>query len=136
MSFMDWSESYSIGVAIFDDEHKKLIAIINALHEALSASIADRDLQRISDSLLEYTLMHFRHEEMYFDDWAYPYAAAHIAEHSTLRERVFKYRRQIQEKESRELGLEMMAFLRDWLANHILVEDRKYGEFLYAKGLR
>jgi hemerythrin-like metal-binding protein len=73
---------------------------------------------------------------MYFDDWAYPEAASHIAMHAKLREQVFNYRRQILEKGNRELGLEMMAFLRDWLSDHILVEDRKYGEFLYRKGLR
>ena len=26
MSFMEWSDRYSVGVAVFDDEHKKLIA--------------------------------------------------------------------------------------------------------------
>lgn len=136
MRFMEWSDRFSIGVAVFDDEHKKLIAIINSLHEALSSGIADADLKRISDNLVEYTLMHFRHEEMYFDDWAYPEAEAHTALHSRLREQVFNFRRQIQEKNSRELGLDMMEFLRQWLSEHILVEDRKYGRFLFEKGLR
>jgi len=136
MSFMNWSDRYSIGVAIFDDEHKKLIAIINRLYEGVTAGISPADLTLISDSVVEYVLMHCRHEEMYFDDWAYPEAVAHTAMHAQLREQVFKYRRQIQEKDGKELGLEMMNFLRDWLANHILVEDRKYGEFLYRKGLR
>lgn len=136
MAFMDWSERYSIGVAIFDDEHKKLIAIINNLHAAITKGINNDDLKRISDSLVEYTLMHFRHEEMYFDDWAYPDAVAHTANHAKLREQVFTYRRQIQEKNSAELGMEMLEFLRQWLSHHILVEDRKYGQFLYHKGLR
>lgn len=136
MRFMEWSDRFSIGVAIFDDEHKKLIAIINSLHEALSNGIADADLKRISDNLVEYTLMHFRHEEMYFDDWAYPEAETHTALHARLREQVFNFRRQIQEKNSRELGLDMMEFLRQWLSEHILVEDRKYGRFLFEKGLR
>lgn len=136
MAFMEWSERFSVGVAIFDDEHKKLIAIINNLHEAITKGIAMDDLQRISDQLVEYTLMHCRHEEMYFDDWAYPDAVAHTAAHGKLREQVFNYRRQILEKNSMELALEMMDFLRQWLSDHILVEDRKYGEFLYHKGLR
>ena len=136
MSFMEWNKSYSVGVAIFDEEHKKLIVIINQLYEAIAAGVDASALQKISDSLVEYTLMHFRHEEMYFDDWAYPDAAAHIAIHAELRQRVFDYRRQIMEKDSRELADELAVFLRDWLTQHILVEDRKYGEFLYRKGLR
>jgi hemerythrin len=136
MSFMEWNKDFSVGVAIFDDEHKKLIGIINRLHEALETGVDRTALQKTTDDLVEYTLMHFRHEEMYFDDWAYPDAANHIACHAKLRQQVFDYRKQIQDKDSLELGRELAVFLRDWLGNHILVEDRKYGAFLYEKGLR
>ncbi len=136
MSFMEWSDRYSVGVAVFDDEHKKLIAIINELYDAVKAGIDKLDLQRVSDKLVEYTLMHFKHEEMYFDDWAYPNSAAHIAKHAQLRQQVFEYRKQILEADSKELALDMLDFLRDWLNQHIMVEDRKYGVFLSAKGLR
>ena len=136
MPFMEWKKDYSVGVAIFDDEHKKLIAIINQLHEVFAAGVDKLALQQISDSLVEYTLMHFRHEEMYFDDWAYPAASEHIAVHAELRRQVFAYRKQILEKKSEDLAQEMTLFLRDWLLHHIMVEDRKYGTFLYGKGLR
>lgn len=136
MSFTEWNKGYSVGVAIFDDEHKKLIGIINQLHEATVAGVDTLVLQRISDSLVEYTLMHFRHEEMYFDDWAYPGAAEHVAIHAQLRQKVFEYRRQILEKDSRELADELAAFLHDWLTQHIMGDDRKYGQFLCEKGLR
>ena len=136
MSFVEWNKGYSVGVAIFDDEHKKLIAIINQLHAAIADGVDKLALQRISDSLVEYTLMHFRHEEMYFDDWAYPDAAAHIAIHAKLRQQVFEYRKQIIAKDSAVLAEELARFLGDWLTEHILVEDRKYGAFLYEKGLR
>jgi len=133
---MEWKKDYSVGVAIFDDEHKKLIAIINQLHEAFTVGVDKLALRRISNSLVEYTLMHFRHEEMYFDDWAYPAASEHAAIHAKLRQQVFEFSKQIQEKDSKELAEEMTVFLRDWLLNHILVDDRKYGAFLYDKGLR
>lgn len=133
---MEWTTAFSVGVAIFDDEHKKLIAIINQLHEAIDAGVDRQALQNVTDNLVEYTLMHFRHEEMYFDDWAYPFAAEHAAIHARLRQQVFDYRKQIQDRDSRALADELAVFLRDWLANHILVEDRKYGEFLCRKGLR
>jgi hemerythrin-like metal-binding protein len=136
MPFMEWKKDYSVGVAIFDDEHKKLIAIINQLHEAFAAGVDRLTLQQISDSLVEYTLMHFRHEEMYFDDWAYPEAGEHIAVHAKLRQQVFEYRKQIMEKEAWDLAQDMALFLRDWLLHHILIDDRKYGAFLYDKGLR
>lgn len=136
MSVIEWNKGYSVGVAIFDEEHKKLIAIINQLQTAIAAGVDKLALQRISDSLVEYTLMHFRHEEMYFDDWAYPEAAEHIAIHAELRRQVFEYRKQIMEKDSAVLAEELVQFLSDWLTEHILVDDRKYGTFLFEKGLR
>jgi hemerythrin len=136
MSFLEWDKSYSVGVAIFDDEHKKLIAIINQLHDAVVDGVDRLALQRISDNLVEYVLMHFRHEEMYFADWAYPAASDHIASHTKLRQQVFEYRKQIMEKDSAILAQELSHFLRDWLIQHIMVEDRKYGDFLARKGLR
>ncbi len=136
MSFMEWNERYSVGVAVFDDEHKKLVAILNELHASVSTGVDKLVLQRVSDKLVEYTLMHFRHEEMYFDDWAYPEAEKHIAMHSSLRQQVFDYRKQILEMDSVDLALEMLDFLRNWLSQHIMVEDRKYGAYLHEKGLR
>ncbi len=136
MAFLDWCTDYSIGVAIFDDEHKKLVTIINTLHDAIQKGVDEAALGGISDAMVEYTLMHFRHEEMYFDDWAYPDADAHVAAHVQLREQVFAYRQQISQRDSRTLADEMLTFLRDWLVHHIMVEDRAYGEFLHDKGLR
>lgn len=136
MAFMDWRAEFSVGVAIFDDEHRKLIALINQLHDAITTGASQNDLNAICDGLIEYTLMHFRHEEMYFDDWGYPDAAAHIANHAKLREEVFTYRQQIGEVDGANLADEMMEFLRQWLTIHIMVEDRAYGEFLYDKGVR
>jgi hemerythrin len=136
MSFMEWNDRYSVGVAVFDDEHKKLVAILNELHASVTAGVDKLALQRVSDKLVEYTLMHFRHEETYFEDWAYPGAERHMAMHSRLRQQVFEYRKQILEMDSMDLALEMLDFLKNWLTQHIMVEDRKYGVYLHEKGLR
>ena len=40
------------------------------------------------------------------------------------------------DKDATALAGELAALLSGWLTKHILVEDRKYGEFLCQKGLR
>ena len=36
MVWMEWTQEYSVNIAGIDDQHKKLIGIINEVHEALS----------------------------------------------------------------------------------------------------
>lgn len=132
---MEWKEDFSVGIAVFDDEHRKLIALINRLHESASGGSDRLALQRISDELVDYTLQHFRHEEEYFEEWGYPGAKEHIVRHEQLQCRVFEYRKRIHGTETPELALEMLHFLCDWLRCHIMVEDRKFGRFLLQKGV-
>jgi hemerythrin len=136
MPFMEWTDQFSVGVAVFDDEHKKLIAIINTLYDSVAAGADKLALQRVCDDLVDYTISHFRHEEEYFEEWGYPDAKDHVASHEALRRQVFEYRNRIRSAESSELASELLRFLREWLARHIMIEDRTYGHFLTQKGFR
>ena len=132
MSFMPWTDDFSIGIAMFDDEHKKLVRMINELHACIAAGNNEQTVRRVCDELVEYTVMHFGHEEMYFYDVSYPDATEHAAIHADMKRKVLEYREKIGRNDSSNLAIELLSFLRSWLANHILVEDRKYSEFLKA----
>ena len=43
MEFMTWTSDLSVGVAVLDDDHKRLIGIINQLHYGIKAG-HDRDV--------------------------------------------------------------------------------------------
>lgn len=132
---MEWSDQLSVGVAVFDEEHKNLIRMINELHDSIAAGIDDSDLRRVADHLVEHAMMHFRHEEMYFCEAAYPAAEEHAALHENFKQRVFAYRERIGREDTVVLAAELMVFLRDWLADHVLIEDKKYGVYLNTAGI-
>lgn len=136
MAYLPWNDSYSIGVELFDNEHKQLVAIANELYDAVAQEVDVSALERILDRLIEHVVLHFRHEEMYFDDWNYPEKAEHLASHRRLRREIFNYRERLHSQPSPELASALFEFLRLWLTQHILTEDRAYGAFLIAKGLR
>lgn len=136
MAFIDWDDSYSIAIPFFDEEHKAMFALANDLYEAASSEVETPDLERICDRLIEHVVMHFRHEEMYFEDWQYPERTGHTAAHRTLRRQLFGYREQLRTNPEPEHLAELFQNLKLWLVRHILDQDVPYGAFLIERGLR
>lgn len=134
MAMMEWSSALSVSVKQFDDQHKKLVAMVNQLHDAMKVGKGGEVLGPILNSLISYTASHFADEERLMLQNGYPDLAKHKAEHDKLTSQVLDLQKQYQ---ATNMGLSMavMAFLRDWLVNHIQGEDKKYGPFLNGKGI-
>ena len=60
---------------------------------------------------------------------------AHKAEHDELTKQVLDFQRRFQAR-SAGLSMELMAFLKNWLINHIQGSDKQYAPFLHGKGVR
>jgi hemerythrin len=64
----------------------------------------------------------------------YPEYQKRLAQHEAFKLKVIDYRTKV-EKGQVGTSLQVATSLKEWLANHILVEDKKYGLFLQAKGI-
>ncbi len=129
MTVIAWKSCYEIGVGTFDDEHHTLVQVINDLHEALRQKRADEVLHDLLDILVEYTVKHFDHEEVFMKKHQYPQMAEHKEEHIVLKNKIGEYRDKIQSGET-GLSPEIMGFLRKWLLDHIVETDKQFGAFL------
>lgn len=123
--FFVWSDAeHSVGVAVFDKEHKRLTGMMSQVHAALLEE-HDRVLARqLMEALIQETRTHFTHEEGAMEAAGYPELAAHAAEHATLITQAQDLLRQF-----RAGGLSALAFpvfLKNWLIPHIQGSDRKY----------
>jgi len=134
MALMDWSPAFSVNVKQFDDQHKKLVAMVNQLHEAMKVGKGSEVLGPILNSLISYTASHFADEERLMQQNGYPNLAKHKVEHDKLTRQVLDLQKQYQTTKS-ALSMAVMSFLKDWLVNHIQGEDKKYGPFLNGKGV-
>ncbi|MCC6132451.1 MAG: hemerythrin, partial [Acidobacteria bacterium] len=56
MSLITWSDELSVGVSAFDNQHKRLVALINELHDAMSAGKGSKVLGKILSELADYTV--------------------------------------------------------------------------------
>jgi hemerythrin len=136
MALMNWNEKMSVGVAVIDDEHKKLVAMLNDLYDGVQAGKGAAALGKVLDGLIAYTAAHFKHEEEFFAKTGYPAAAAHKKEHDDLTKQVLDVQAKYKSGVSGTLSLEVMNFLKTWLIKHIQGSDKAYGPHLNSKGIR
>lgn len=134
MALIEWKDAYSLDIVEIDDQHRKLIDLINRLHSAILTGRADITLGEILTDLVYYTIYHFETEEKFFDEYDYPEAEQHKKQHKSLIDQVAALQKQ-HESGEKVLTMDIMNFLRDWLQDHILGSDLKFGPFLKSKGV-
>jgi len=134
MAYIEWNDSYSVGVKEMDDQHKKLVAMVNQLHDAMKAGQASKEAPAILKSLVDYTHYHFEAEEKMLDKATYPGYLNQQKLHKALIAQVMQYQADLGSK-SLTIGVKLSEFLKDWLMTHISVEDKKYGKFMNDKGV-
>jgi len=129
-----WSETLSVGIDSIDDQHKKLVGMINELHRQMHAGSAKEAVAKTLDELINYTGSHFQYEEKLFAKHDYPEQTRHKEMHGKLVGQVLDFQAQFK-KGAKDVDIDLMEFLKDWLINHIKKTDQKYSSFLLSKGV-
>lgn len=135
MGIITWNDNLSVKVLAIDQQHKKLIDMMNELSDAMKSGKGRDILSKIISGLILYTGTHFKTEEKYFDQFDYPEAEIHKKEHEAFVLKVLEFKKGF-EKGDLNLTVEIMDFLSDWLQNHIKGSDKKYSQFFNDHGLR
>jgi hemerythrin len=135
MALITWNSSLSVNVAEMDHQHKKLVALINELNDAMSVGRGRDVLGKIVSDLVTYTVVHFKAEEKYFAQFRYPDTFNHRIEHVAFVKRVTDFKQGF-ETGKLPLTVEVMSFLSEWLKKHIMGTDKKYSRFFNENGLK
>jgi len=135
MALFDWDNSYSVGVKELDQQHKKLVDTLNQLHQGMLNRQARSDTGTLLKQLFTYTKDHFATEERHLVRAQYPKLTAHSALHRALTDQVNDYIDRFEQGEI-SLDIHLLDFLRKWLMNHILDEDKQYGPCMNKAGIQ
>ncbi len=132
--FVVWKDEYSVGIETIDDDHRKLLDLINRLQTAVHYNNGESFEREAMKELIDYTKYHFAREEQFMEECDYADFASHKREHARmvedLNEMLADY------EGSRPVVIEKVAdFLQDWLIRHIKVSDQKYAPCLREKGM-
>ncbi|MCA0438641.1 MAG: bacteriohemerythrin [Austwickia sp.] len=132
MTFMLWGPALEIGIPEVDSQHRKLVGLVNTLDSAVKRGYSVNILDSILTELMRYTLFHFTFEERLMETHHLDLLAEHQAEHQRFADTVTAFKVRFDTGRT-DIGMPTLAFLRDWLTEHILGSDRAFAtEFLAA----
>lgn len=131
----EWDPSYSVSVQLLDRHHQHLFGLVNGLHFAMLNQQGTAVLAATLEELVTYTRMHFVAEEVLMEAFSFPGYLQHRMEHERLTRTVTEFQSQFLSGQER-LSVQLMEFLKSWLADHILGTDKKYSEFFAQRGAR
>ena len=124
-----WKPEYNIGIQEMDDQHMKLVELINNYCHAIVDGASKKEIFSVLDDVVDYAGYHFGDEESLLRKYGYPDYDDHIQIHQqVVSELLYHYKRYKSGVE--EESVEIMRFLKNWLIGHIMRQDRKYANFI------
>jgi hemerythrin len=135
MAFLEWIDSYNIGIKEIDNQHRGLFDLISKLSNTKHYKHGEKYFFATLNTLMQYAELHFTTEERYMADARYPKLIEHQKEHADFLQKVSAL---VQELEKKELNIHqsILGFLRDWYTTHILGSDKDYVAALKNKGFK
>jgi hemerythrin-like metal-binding protein len=121
---VQWSEDLAFGISHIDNDHKKLLKMVNHFYAALKTEAPIADIRGAFEELQSYTITHFGGEEKIMRDTSYP----HFDEHKKAHQGFVKRLDRLYEKyEGGDLSavIDITSLLGSWWKNHILTHDKK-----------
>lgn len=137
MPFMQWSDQFVTGFELIDEQHKKLVDLVNDVAPKLAAhdEVQMRDVAPLLNQLADYAVFHFGYEEdlMLTARIDPGYFARHQRLHNLFAQEIARV---IQNAKAGNTvsGMDLLRYINDWLTTHILSEDQKMTRQLKAIG--
>ena len=127
----EMKEEYKIGVEKIDEQHKKLFELADKAYMLLKDEFTidkyDKIVQIINE-LKDYTVFHFKSEEEYMESINYKRMFSQKIEHDKFI-KTFEEIDLTHVDQNQDVSLiKMLAFLNEWLTEHILKSDKLIGK--------
>ena len=130
-----WASELGIGVKSIDEQHRRLVGMLNTLGKAIGENHGKDAIMGIVEEMKHYAVYHFKTEEEAMEAKDYQKRSQHKQEHDAFIEQV------LDAAEALESGgnitpEQVWAFLYKWLVEHILESDKAMGTHLVAQGMQ
>lgn len=131
---LTWSDAFSVGIPSIDQQHMKLIDIINQVEESLIAGGDSANLVEAIQSLSAYVSEHFTYEEELMGRHDFAGLSRHLHQHKYFSDKIDNIRMRLS-REPEVAARDLLSFLNMWLIDHISHSDKQYSAFLISCGV-
>jgi hemerythrin-like metal-binding protein len=135
MAFLFWEYDLSVDIESIDNQHKKLIDLINQFYENIRLSSNKELIADLIAGMKSYTIFHFNAEEKLLKQYNYPDFEIHKKEHENFLNKVNDLENRFRAGKL-IISFEITDFLKKWIRNHIMETDSQYSGFLKNKGVK
>ena len=132
---IEWDDKYSVGISMIDEEHKKLIDIINKAIFAKRHNDNPEEINEVLREMANYTHTHFATEEAYMKEFNYAGYKYHKEEHHDFTKKTIAYLSKVIQGDY-QIANELIEYLKKWIVHHIQVTDRQYIDCFKKNGLK
>ena len=135
MPFLEWKDSYNIGVKEIDNQHRGLFDLISKLFTSRQYDPEGKYFFLTLNKFVEYAQVHFSTEERYMQEAQYPKFVQHQREHELFLVQISKLVKDVENKEP-DIENKTLDFLKNWYLAHILGTDRDLERWFQTNGLK
>lgn len=123
-----------MGFKEIDRQHRWLVNALMEFSEVPRNKVPKEELEKMFSTLEDYIGEHFVTEEKYFEECGYDGAENHIEKHREFSEKIAEMKEGASGREI-ETYFDLIYFIKDWLVDHLVKEDREYAECFGKCGL-
>ena len=136
---MEWTEKLATGITTIDSQHRELFRRINNLVAAIKQNRCKSEIDGTIRFLEDYARIHFSEEEKHMRQTSYGGLDQQKRDHARYLASLAELKQQASQPRvqgsSYDLSATTNQVVVDWIVDHILTLDMKFGEYLRSKGM-
>ncbi|SBW11093.1 Methyl-accepting chemotaxis protein [uncultured Alphaproteobacteria bacterium] len=130
---MVWNREIETGVPQIDDDHRRLVELMNRTHAQMAQGQVPVDAAAVLNAFAELMESHFVREEELMNASTFPHAAAHQRMHRAMLDQLADLRRMVDRKDA-AAAREIMKHLAAYLRNHMSEADLAMAAHVKRRG--
>lgn len=124
MSNFAWNDKFSVGIPEIDQQHQKLVELINRVIDGYHQGLPHKKLASLIDDAVSHGIYHFSFEERLQEHAGYPFIKAHQKSHVQFAKRISEF--QTRFKDGEDIIPYIDGLLVEWLTDHFVHDDADY----------